>query len=95
MTDPRLISALPEWRVMRVTNVSTHEAYEVGRLRAEDADSARALACTLDLIRDFQTFRVERVGSNECGHGVSLDEPTCDGCDAGNEEDDFMRLSFE
>jgi hypothetical protein len=88
------ISALPEWRVMRVTNVSTHEAYEVGRVRAVDADHARTLACDLDLIRNFQTFRVERVGTNECGHGVSLDEPTCDGCDAGNEEADCMRLEM-
>jgi hypothetical protein len=57
-----LISALPEFRVMRVTNVSTHEAYEVGRVRATDADHAQRLACDLDLIRDFQTFRVEPCG---------------------------------
>lgn len=55
------VSALPEWKVMRVTNVTTHAAYEVGRVRASDCESAQQLACELKMIRDYQTLRVEPV----------------------------------
>lgn len=59
--DPPLRTIQPEWRVMRVTNVSTHEAHEVGRVRAATDELARVAACEQDIIGDFQTFRVEPV----------------------------------
>jgi hypothetical protein len=48
------------YRVYRVLNISTKEAKLVGSVIATSFDDARKHACNTNMIKDFQTFRVER-----------------------------------
>lgn len=57
---------IQQWRVMRVTNVSTGAAVEVGVVAADDVEVAQQLAG--DMVGDFQTFRVERVSDDVDQH---------------------------
>lgn len=52
-------TTIHRWRVMRVTNVSTGEATEIGIVQADDAEMAQHLAG--EMVGDFQTFRIERI----------------------------------